>query len=59
VEVEHGKPRAEIGLILRTLKTLVVSIAITADTAAPTASSTGEPRNIDINHILDSLKKRP
>jgi HTH-type transcriptional regulator/antitoxin HipB len=57
IEVEQGKPRAEIGLILRTLKTLGVSIAITAD-AAPKASSTGEPRNIDINNILDSLKKR-
>ena len=58
VEVEQGKPRAEIGLILRTLKTLGVSIAITAD-AALKASSTSEPRSVDINSILDSLKKRP
>lgn len=58
VEVEQGKPRAEIGLILRTLKTLGVSIAITAD-GTPKSSSTGEPTNIDINNILDSLKKRP
>jgi HTH-type transcriptional regulator/antitoxin HipB len=58
VEVEQGKPRAEIGLILRTLKTLGVSIAVTTD-AAPKASCTDEPRNIDINNILDSLKKRP
>jgi HTH-type transcriptional regulator/antitoxin HipB len=58
VEVEQGKPRAEIGLILRTLKTLGVSIAINAD-AAPKASPAGKSRNIDINNILDSLKKRP
>ncbi|HEX4023075.1 MAG TPA: helix-turn-helix domain-containing protein [Acidobacteriaceae bacterium] len=58
VEVEQGKPRAEIGLILRTLKTLGVSIAITAD-GTPKASTTGKPTNIDINNILDSLKKRP
>jgi len=28
IEVERGKPRAEIGLILRTLKTLGVTLAV-------------------------------
>jgi HTH-type transcriptional regulator/antitoxin HipB len=57
VEVEQGKPRAEIGLILRTLKTLGVSIDLAADTTHKT-SATGETKNVDINNILDSLKKK-
>lgn len=58
VEVEQGKPRAEIGLVLRTLKTLGVSLDIAVDRAQK-ASAASEPRNADINNILDSLKKRP
>jgi HTH-type transcriptional regulator / antitoxin HipB len=58
VEVEQGKPRAEIGLILRTLKTLGVSLDIAVERPQK-APSANEPRNVDINNILDSLKKRP
>lgn len=58
VEVEQGKSRAEIGLILRTLKTLGVSLDIAIDRVQK-ASAAGEPKNVDINTILDSLKKRP
>ena len=57
VEVEQGKPRAEIGLILRTLKTLGVSIDLSAEATHKTAL-TGEAKNVDINNILDSLKKK-
>ena len=58
VEVEQGKPRAEIGLVLRTLKTLGVSLDIAVDrTQKPSGAS--EPGNVDINNILNSLKKRP
>jgi HTH-type transcriptional regulator/antitoxin HipB len=51
VEVENGKPRAEIGLILRTLKALGVALAAadTTKTAAP---------SVDINQVIDSLKRR-
>lgn len=57
VEVEQGKPRAEIGLILRTLKTLGVSLDIAVDrTRKTSAASQG---SVDINNILNSLKKRP
>ncbi len=58
VEVEQGKPRAEIGLVLRALKTLGVSLEIAIDRTqkAHAASQSG---NVDINHILNSLKKRP
>ena len=58
VEVEQGKPRAEIGLILRTLKALGVSLDLAADRAQKTVAAS-EPANVDINNILDSLKKRP
>ncbi len=57
VEVEQGKPRAEIGLVLRTLKTLGVSLDIAVD-HAQTTSAASESGNVDINHILNSLKKR-
>ena len=58
VEVEQGKPRAEIGLVLRALKTLGVSLDIAVD-RKQNASAASEPSNVDINNILDSLKKRP
>ena len=58
VEVEQGKPRAEIGLVLRTLKALGVSLEIAVERTQK-VSPTSEPGNVDINNILDSLKKRP
>lgn len=58
VEVEQGKPRAEIGLILRTLKTLGVSLDIAVDRTEK-VSPASESGNVDINNILNSLKKRP
>ena len=58
VEVEQGKPRAEIGLILRTLKALGVSLDLAADRAQKTVAAS-ESGNVDIDNILDSLKKRP
>jgi HTH-type transcriptional regulator/antitoxin HipB len=58
VEVEQGKPRAETGLILRTLKALGVSLDIAVDRTQK-ASAAHESGNVDINNILNSLKKRP
>jgi HTH-type transcriptional regulator/antitoxin HipB len=58
VEVEQGKPGAEIGLILRTLKSLEISIDVVADSPVETPSQ-GKAKAQDINSILDSLKKRP
>ena len=92
VEVERGKPGAEIGLILRTLKSLEISIDVEADSSVETSSqvklfverraqgdyavrrpsserasdvlptqreATERARELDINSVLDSLKKRP
>jgi HTH-type transcriptional regulator/antitoxin HipB len=58
IEVEQGKPRAEIGLILRTLKTLGVSIDLQIDSLAK-ATSNDKAGSTDINNVLSSLKKRP
>jgi HTH-type transcriptional regulator/antitoxin HipB len=58
VEVEQGKPGAEIGLILRTLKSLEISIDLGADSSVETPPP-GEVKAPDINSVLDSLKKRP
>ncbi len=58
IEVEQGKPRAEIGLILRTLKTLGVSIDLQIDSLA-NAISIDKAASADINNVLSSLKKRP
>ena len=57
VEVEQGKQRAEIGLVLRTLKALGVSLDIGVDRTQK-VSAASESGNVDINNILDSLKKR-
>ena len=58
VEVEQGKPGAEIGLILRTLKSLEISIDVEADSPVETPSQ-GKAKAPDINSVLDSLKKQP
>jgi HTH-type transcriptional regulator/antitoxin HipB len=59
VEVEKGKPRAEIGLILRTLKALGVTLsaADTTNNVAPGRTKTATP-SVDINQVIDSLKRR-
>jgi len=57
VEVEQGKPRAEIGLILRTLKSLGVSVDLKADSSHE-IPPIGNARTPDINRVLDALKNR-
>ena len=56
VEVEQGKPGAEIGLILRTLKSLEISIDMEANSSVATPLTT-KAKAPDINSVLDSLKK--
>jgi HTH-type transcriptional regulator / antitoxin HipB len=59
VAVEQGKPRAEIGLVLRTLAALGLSLTATAKAAGrPRQAKAGEERPpIDINQIISSLQK--
>ena len=58
IEVENGKPSAEIGLVSRTLKalglTLTIAAAATGTARKRTQSATG---TVDIDRIIDSLKR--
>ncbi len=58
IEVESGKPRAEIGLIMRTLKALGIALAVsdTAPNGLPARTETS-PEAVDIDQVIDSLKK--
>ncbi len=61
IEVESGKSRAEIGLVLRTLKALGIAVGVNEISApsTPRKRPTGVAETVDINQILNSLKKRP
>jgi HTH-type transcriptional regulator/antitoxin HipB len=58
IEVERGKPRAEIGLILRTLRALGVAFAVsdTADDSSPAHKTKTDA--VDIDRVIASLKRR-
>jgi len=59
IEVENGKPRAEIGLILRTLKALGIALADGgAAVVVPRKRGKTTAKAIDIDQVIDSLKKR-
>ncbi|HUN85220.1 MAG TPA: helix-turn-helix domain-containing protein [Terracidiphilus sp.] len=56
IEVEKGKPTAQIGLILRTLRVLKISLSDSQQAAGTVATlHTSEP--IDIGSIIDTLKR--
>jgi len=58
IEVENGKPRAEIGLIFRTLKALGVMLTIGDTTSGVQAKrATTVTPSVDIGQIIDSQKK--
>jgi y4mF family transcriptional regulator len=59
IEVENGKSRAEIGLILRTLKALGIVLAESGEAAAPKKRADRDAvEPVNINRIIESLKKR-
>ena len=58
VEIEKGKPRAEIGLILRTLKALGVSIELTDGTKPSLKKTSAASLSVDIDNLLKSFKKK-
>ncbi len=51
VEIEKGKPRAEIGLVLRTLEALGLDVSLA--TAGPVGDAVP---SVDIDEILDDLR---
>lgn len=60
VEVEKGKPRAEIGLLLRTLDALGLHLSIDADgiaTADKAAGGAAIP-TVDIDRVLDRARDK-
>ena len=58
IEVENGKPRAEIGLVFRTLKALGLTVTIAAESPeAPPKRARAATQSVDIDRIVDSLKK--
>ena len=59
IEVENGKPRAEIGLILRTLNALGIELDASPGPSLPDRKS-GKRKTTQINldSILDALKTR-
>ena len=58
INIEQGKPRAEIGLILRTLHVLDLPIYIgtVSNTEAADKKVSSQPSSIDIDDIIDRLK---
>jgi HTH-type transcriptional regulator/antitoxin HipB len=50
IEIEHGKPRAEIGLVLRTLAAL--GITLTASTPDKKTTPNADADTIDIDKII-------
>jgi HTH-type transcriptional regulator/antitoxin HipB len=58
VEVEKGKPRAEIGLLLRTIQAL--GIALMTETATPgaTPGKSGGRAAVDIDAIVTAARER-
>jgi HTH-type transcriptional regulator/antitoxin HipB len=54
VEVEKGKPRAEIALVLRTLDTLGLALSVDTGTKVGPAQPDAIP-SVDIDDILDDL----
>jgi HTH-type transcriptional regulator/antitoxin HipB len=60
VEIERGKSNAALGLVLRTLRVLGIELEI-ADEAKPRGackSQTPEPPTVDVNALIDALRKK-
>ncbi len=57
VDVEHGKARAELGLVLRTLAALDLTLTVTGDDDAGAYQDDGIAA-IDIDAIVEAAKKR-
>jgi HTH-type transcriptional regulator/antitoxin HipB len=60
IQVENGKSRAEIGLILRTLKALGTALTLSdaPATALPNRKDNSAAEPVDIDRVLESLKRR-
>ena len=60
VEVEQGKPRAAIGLILRTLQALGTSLEVHESKGTRASRDSRRPiPAVDINQHLEKLRRKP
>ena len=57
VAIEHGKSRAELGLVLRTLAALDLPLTIDLDDRRPPSSDDISP--VDIDAIVNAARKEP
>jgi HTH-type transcriptional regulator / antitoxin HipB len=64
VEIEHGKPRAEIGLVLKTINALNLGINIVPDrrsgrpSSSPLSDGRKGARDIDIDILIERARGR-
>ena len=60
VEVEQGKPRAEIGLLLRTISALGIALDAETGSKEPKDKSTSHSvdAHVDIDSIVDSARRK-
>lgn len=55
VQLEGGKPNAQLGLVLRTLRELNIPLQVDATPSAPAAG----PGKIDLHAIINATLKKP
>lgn len=56
VAIEHGKARAEIGLVLRTLATLGLTLSVNDEESGRRAGTHDDIAPVDIDAVVSSLK---
>lgn len=57
VEIERGKPRAELGLLLHTIATLGLQLRMQA--IPPQVANDVPPTTIDLNDVIEAARERP
>ncbi len=59
VEIEAGKPRAELGMVLRTLAALDLSLTMHGE-GIPELRRSGDPSEaVDLQSVLDAHRRNP
>ncbi len=59
IDVEKGKPRAEIGLILRTIEVLGVRLSLDTNEMTPEETATLAVPVADIDRIIERARDKP
>jgi HTH-type transcriptional regulator/antitoxin HipB len=56
IDIEKGKPRAEVGLVLRTLDALDLRLSLDDDEASAQATGFSDIPAVDIDRIIDNAR---